>query len=163
MDFRPAHYYEAARERMTQAEAALKRREYGIAMWFAGVAVESMLRAYRTRINPAFDSRHDLSELLKQSGILAAIESDSRANGRAEIGVTNDQQVFRAEINSVNRRWHNNYRYASTGRLKAHLKAAGLSQGIKGDFLKENARELVEVARRAVDLGVRLWASSARS
>jgi hypothetical protein len=35
----------------------------------AGLAVESMLRAYRTRLNPEFEERHDLELLLAGSNL----------------------------------------------------------------------------------------------
>jgi hypothetical protein len=160
MDFRSEHYLEAAVERKDDAIAAFRRRDFGLSMWIGGVAVECVLRAYRTRKDPSFHAGHNLPELLKQSGLLSVIESDERARARPVQEVFSTIQGFRADLNAVSRLWHNNFRYASTARLKAHLKAAGVSAGIKGDFLKENARKLVHAATRVVDLGVRLWDSS---
>jgi hypothetical protein len=62
-------------------------------------------------------------------------------------------------MNEVIVLWHNNLRFASEDRLKVYLKRIGRSQGIKGDFAKKNAYDLLEAAQRIVDRGVFLWTS----
>ncbi|MGH7192990.1 MAG: hypothetical protein ACREJM_05565 [Candidatus Saccharimonadales bacterium] len=56
-------------ERMTQARRIYRdQAAYALAMYCGGLAVESMLRAFRWAEDPSFEGRHDLSELLKQAG-----------------------------------------------------------------------------------------------
>ena len=62
-------YRWASLERIRAAEQLHGDAMYSSAIYFAGVAVECILRAYRVRIDPAFDSRHDLADLLKASGL----------------------------------------------------------------------------------------------
>ncbi len=52
---RPEHYYEVALERINQAQSLYREgSSYALAMYGAGVAVESMLRAYRARKSMQF-------------------------------------------------------------------------------------------------------------
>ncbi len=132
-------------------------------MWIAGVAVECLLRAYRARIKLEFDARHDLVEMFKQSGLYDVVERDLRRQTHDESAIRDQLDGLRAAIIAASRLWHNNYRYASEDRIRAHLRTAGAHLGIKGDFLKENARRLVEAASRIVAEGVRRWERSSGS
>src|SRR5262245_18567646 len=71
MQFTGEEYYQAAIERMRQArELHGSRESYALAMYCSGLAVECILRAYRWRIEPSFEGRHDLDDLFKASGLL---------------------------------------------------------------------------------------------
>ena len=73
MRFRPEHYLEAAYERIDAARKLRNERHYPEAIYFAGIAVECLLLAYRIRENPEFESRHDLRKLLKETGMTSFI------------------------------------------------------------------------------------------
>jgi HEPN domain-containing protein len=77
MDFQPKDYYEAASDRMDQADLlysldteycqGLEDRRYALVVYSAGLAVECMLRAYIRRMTNKVNSRHDLSRLFVES------------------------------------------------------------------------------------------------
>jgi hypothetical protein len=117
---------------------------YSSAIYLAGVAVECILRAYRLRVDPEFDSRHDLRRLLSASGLQAYVPEKRRADVGAALG-------------DVWARWRNDYRYASDDRVLRDLRARGLTLGIRGDPLKENSRLVFEKAHELVGLGVARW------
>lgn len=85
MEFKPRDYYEAAHERLSQAELlfdvspeGVKDRRgdrYVVVVYLAGVAVECMLRAYRLKESKQFDSRHQLAELFVESKLDARLEA----------------------------------------------------------------------------------------
>jgi HEPN domain-containing protein len=90
MRFRPEHYLEAAYERIDAARKLHNEQHYPEAVYFAGVAVECLLLAYKTRREPEFESRHDLRKLLKESGMADFIRHKelmklSRASGRSVV------------------------------------------------------------------------------
>src|SRR5262245_56384326 len=73
MDFTADHYYRAALERMSQAHSLYLEGvgKYALAMYTAGVAVESMLRAFMLKRGKSeFESHHDILLLAKVSGML---------------------------------------------------------------------------------------------
>ena len=70
MRFQSDHYFEASKELRQSAYWLIRNDRFVAAIYFAGLAVECLLRAYRMRSNPQFDQRHDLSDLYKASGIV---------------------------------------------------------------------------------------------
>ncbi|MCI0614454.1 hypothetical protein L0244_15820, partial [bacterium] len=65
-------------------------------------------------------------------------------------------QVFTA-IDELYRRWRNDLRYTSNGRLRRRLKKDKLDRGIRDDFLKENCRIVIEKATIILKIGVAKW------
>jgi HEPN domain-containing protein len=147
MSFNAQDYLDAARERLAEAKHLYYSRRYGLSHYAAGLAVECLLRAYRFRRDPEFDSRHDLYVLIDASGMA---------------GVIPKGQVFEAGVTltAIARRWTNNHRFRSERALRRWLKRAGLDRGMKGDYLKENARRIIEAAEAFVELGIRSWQRS---
>jgi hypothetical protein len=140
-------YRWAALDRIQAAQVLHATGKYGSAIYLAGVAVECMLRAYRLRIDPEFDARHDLRQLLTTSGLQDYIPGKRRAEVAAALG-------------DVWSRWKNDYRYASDDRILRDLRDRGLTLGIKGDQpgqLKENSRRVFEKAHELVGLGEARW------
>ena len=140
-------YRWAALDRIRAAEVLHAAGKYGSAIYLAGVAVECMLRAYRVRVDPAFDARHDLRQLLTASGLENYVPEKRRAEVAAALG-------------DVWSRWKNDYRYASDDRVLRYLRDRGLTLGIKGDQvgqLKENSRRVFEKAHELVGLGEARW------
>src|SRR5436309_1876784 len=70
---RPEHYYRVSLERIKQAWFLYEipdHKSYALAMYVAGVSVESMLRAFKMYKDPVFDEKHNLLRLFKASGML---------------------------------------------------------------------------------------------
>jgi hypothetical protein len=144
MRIAPDDYLEAAWDRLTDANRLYIDQRYSFALYAAGLAVESMLRAYRTRVNPEFEERHDLPLLLHGSNLEQFVTPTERA------------AIF-AAITFIFNRWKNDFRFASENRLKRHLKKLKLDRGIRGDFVKENCRICIEVVAKTIRIGVAKW------
>ncbi len=140
-------YFDAAKERLNEANLLYENERYSLALYVAGVAVESLLRAYIVRVNPKFEAAHDLYLLLDASNL------------HSFSAPTESQQVF-AAITMLFRRWRNDFRYTSTDRLRRRLKKLKLDRGIRGDFLKENSRIAIEAAKLILKIGVAKWKTS---
>ena len=163
MQFRAEQYYQASLERMRQArELYDTRTAYALAMYYGGLAVESLLRAFRWTKDPTFEGRHDLSELLKASRLLKMDEDHLRSKGFSADAIRESGLKVHASMTEVIILWHNNLRFASEASLKAHLTGIRRVQGIKGDALKKNARDLLEAAQAVVNRGMVLWTSGIR-
>jgi hypothetical protein len=165
MKFLPEHYVEAASERIEQAEDLFRIGHYSLAMDTAGRAVECILRAYffrRNGMDAKLEAAHDIFKLFRASGLKAiGLEAHPRRDdfeGKSE----RFGRVLESDIHDIGQIWSNDLRYASEGRLKAHLRQMNLHRGVKGDFLKFNAQRLIEAARRTVDEGVQRWSHSKR-
>jgi hypothetical protein len=142
-EFKPEIYFHAAQEYMSELQALYDARQYRMLMYAAGVAVECMLRAYRCRIDPEFDARHDLYQLSKDARFAALFPS-------AAI------EKYSAALADVTTRWSNNHRYRSDAAMRAFLKRAKLDRGIKGDSLKENARRISNAATANLAWSIRM-------
>ncbi len=158
MQFRADEYYQASLERTRQAVDLHRGGEnYALAMYCAGLAVESMLRAFRWVEDSSFEGRHDLKELLKASGLLKVDDEYMRRRDEAEEVIEGWGRQLRAAFNEVVALWHNNLRFASEKSLKAHLNRIDRLQGIRGDPLKKNSQNLINAARMIVERGAVLW------
>jgi hypothetical protein len=163
MKFRGEEYFRAGTERMRQARILHRAGEsYALAMYCGGLAVECMLRAFRSRRDPSFESRHDLADLLRASALLHIEEEHMRARGIPEEVILENALALRAAMNQVVTLWHNNLRFASEASMRTFLNRIGRLQGIKGDALKKNALDLLNAAQQVVDRGVALWSSRKR-
>jgi hypothetical protein len=144
IEFTADVYKVAGVERAGALQALYDAGQYVLAIYVAGVAVESMLRAYRVKVDPAFSSRHDLYELANEARFVEHVPAGAREN-------------YAADLTAVALRWANNHRYRSESALRKRLKAANLDRRVKGDFLKENARLAVNASLNLVTLGERRW------
>jgi hypothetical protein len=139
-------YLEASRSRIQTARILHNDSQYAAAIYFAGVAIESLLRAFVTRDDPEFDERHDLRELYKRSQIVDLIGPDHQRRAGEWLG-------------DVWSRWKNNYRFASNDRLRAEFRNLKHNPGIKGDYLKKNSNIALDSALSLWTLGERKWHS----
>jgi len=142
-------YLEASAFRIETARRLHEIGRYSAAIYFAGVSIECLLRAFITREDPQFDQRHDLRELYKKAPLLIRPKNNRQAN---------------AWLGDVWVRWKNNYRFASDDRLRTQFmrtqfKKLRLNRGFKGDFLKANSRIVVESAYQLRTLGEKRWRS----
>jgi HEPN domain-containing protein len=144
MRIEPDDYLEAAKDRLNDAQRLYDDKRYSFSLYAAGLAVESMLRAYRTRLNPEFEERHDLELLLAGSNLEKFVSSS-------------ELTAISAAVAIIFRRWKNDLRFASENRLRRHLKKQKLDRKIQGNYVKENCRTSIEAAPRVIKIGVQTW------
>ena len=137
-------YVDAAQERLSNANLLYEAAQYSFALYAAGVAVESLLRAYIVRTDPKFDAAHDLHVLMKTSNLRC-------------LATPSEYQQLGAAIVDLFGRWRNDLRYTSNARLKRQLKKKKMDRGIRGDFVKENCRAAIEMATSILKIGVTKW------
>ena len=138
-------YILAAEEHLTAAQELYHPQgRYVLSHYVAGLAVECMLRAYRVRLDPEFDSRHDLQELYKLARF-------------GDVVPDHQQEKIGAALGTIVLQWSNNHRFRSEDALRAWLRKKGLHQGIKGDFVKERTRRIINSAADIVTVGVGRW------
>jgi hypothetical protein len=143
-EFTAEVYRGAARERTDSLQALYDGEMYVLACYVSGVAVECMFRAYRMRARTDINARHDLHELARESNFEDRVPSSLFAK-------------FESDLTIVATRWNNNHRYRSDETLRKYFKRAHLDRGIKGDFVKENVRKMLNAANDIIVLGDRLW------
>jgi HEPN domain-containing protein len=137
-------YFVSAQERLNDANLLYEKSHYSFALYAAGVAVESLLRAYIVRLDPILEAAHNLPLLLKVSKLHSlATPAES-------------QQIF-AAMADLSGRWRNDLRYTSNARLQRRMKQLKFDRGIRGDFLKENCRRAIEAAKSILKTGVAKW------
>jgi HEPN domain-containing protein len=144
MRIEAADYGEAAQERLVNANSLYESAQYSFALYAAGVAVESLLRAYIVRREPKFEAAHDLPLLLKTSNLRS-------------LATPSEYQQIGAAIADLFGRCRNDLRYTSNNRLWRYLKRKKLDRGIRGDFVKENCRIAIEMATAIIRIGVAKW------
>jgi hypothetical protein len=142
MQLTTEHYYRTANERMIVATMLFDRQRYGLSMYVAGLAVECLLRAFRVRKDPVFDSRHDLKLLFRESGILRLHAERLEARGLPLEKINDAVAEFAAAHDIVVRLWRNDYRFAAQSHIRGWLNEIGAYHGIRGDVLKVNALRL---------------------
>src|SRR5438128_10660045 len=114
MQFRAEQYYRASLERMTQARRIYQDGDaFSLAMYCGGLAVESLLRAFRWTEDTSFEGRHDLNDLLKASRLLSIDDEYMRRRGASEVAIYDSGEKLRLAANEVAILWHNNLRFAS--------------------------------------------------
>ena len=160
MDFSPEHYFQTASQRMRQAQLLYDNYNEGtnfaLAIYVGGVAVECMLRAFKGGRDPVFDEKHHLLRLFAASGMLQVNEDKLRALNWTEAEIDAHKQSLQVAV-IIFKLWANNYRFASEERLRSYLKKLTRYQRIKGDYLKEQARQFLSAAQKFIDKGVLLW------
>jgi hypothetical protein len=137
-------YIEAAREHALLAQQLYNRRWFGAVHYWAGLAVECLLRGYRVRIDPVFDSRHDLRDLATLGKFFEVIPPTR-------------QKWISACLSEVVRRWTNEHRFRSARAIRSWLKTQDANWKFKGDVLKESARRISNAALEIVMEGVLRW------
>ncbi len=137
-NFNAEEYRRASHEKFNAASHAAQGGHYVVAHYLAGVAVECMLRAFRFQIDRNWDAGHDLTKLLKGSGVLGKV-SGSRG-GRL-------QEAF----NSLAIRWSVSHRYAPTDRLEKYLFRAKLEIGPKETRLRRDTQTMLQCAQIIIE------------
>src|SRR5438876_7885997 len=112
MQFRAEQYYRASLERMTQARRIYQDGDaFALAMYCGGLAVESLLRAFRWTEDTTFEGRHDLADLLKASRLLQIDDNYMRRKHASEEQIRDAGLKLRGAMNEVIFLWHNNLRF----------------------------------------------------
>ena len=158
MDFPPEHYFQTATQRMRQARYLYKEgSSFALTIYVGGVAVESLLRAFKGRRDPSFDEKHHLLRLFAASGMLRVDRAKLRAKNWTDAQIDLHLRTLQIAVNEIFRIWANNYRFASEERRRSHLKKITGHQRIKGDYLKEQGRQFLNSAQKFIDKGVVQW------
>lgn len=148
MKFSGEVYITAAREHMDVAVRLYQKqaepRNYALAHYLAGLAVECTLRAYLSRITSDFDRVHDLYHLYKAAQFYDIVRTE-----RAE--------AVNTALSEMASQWNSNHRFGSEAALRTHLRSLGMNRGIKGDFLKERTNRMINAAFAVVNVGVLRW------
>ncbi len=137
-------YREAAREHVEVARRLDQTRHYGAAHYWAGLAVECMLRAYCVREDPVFDSRHDLAVLAKEARFYAFVPPKR-------------VREVTAAVATVVERWSNDHRYRPERMVERWLREHGVDRTVKGDRLKYSSRQITQAAWFLVEVGELSW------
>jgi hypothetical protein len=144
LEFRPGDYMSAALEHAETLRTLYGEGFFVMAIYVSGLAVESMFRAYRMGVDPQFDSRHNLRQLAKDSKFEPLVPWKMRGQ-------------YLSELSVVCERWSSLHRYRTAKMVLRRFAKQGLCRGIRGDALKENARQCVNASLSLVGLGGRLW------
>jgi DNA-binding phage protein len=118
IEFTADVYLAAALERGGALQSLYDSGQYVLALYTAGVAVESLFRGFRVKVDPAFSSRHDLYELAKESKFVEYVPARLVEKYAADLGV-------------IAVRWSNNHRYRSEDAVRKRLNRAGLYRALK--------------------------------
>ena len=143
-EFTPEVYFAAAKERAGSLRQLYDSEEFALALYVAGVATESMFRAFRVKTKPEFSSRHDLLELAREAKFAQNVPEAL-------------YDAYASDLSVIAIRWSNSHRFRSDAAMLKYLKRAGLDRRIKGNALKENARLSINAAISLVALGKKLW------
>ena len=145
--FTAARYYSAAGERLALSTRLFAQGEFFASHYFAGIAVESMLRALALREGEPFDPSHSIRYWAGKATILPRNASDK-------------QDELRADLLELNLRWRASQRYVTERMFLTWLFSVKLDRNVRGsdsDRLKFNSRRVLEIAVRVVGLGRVRW------
>jgi len=144
MRIEAADYVDSAQERLNNAKLLYEAAQYSFALYAAGVAVESLFRAYIIRMDPILEAAHNLSQLFDASKIDLIVTPAENEQISQFVGL-------------LTKRWTNDLRYTSNNRLRRRMKKLRLDRGIRGDYLKENCRTAIDMAATILRIGVKKW------
>ena len=166
---RPEHYFVVSLERSRQAKDLYEEGSgFALSMYVSGLAVECMFRALALQIDPRLVDQpntmkmfkgHDLNQWFKASGLGDTDLPALRAKGLSDRKAVEQFLKIRATVNDVCLLWSNVYRYASEETMRIHLKKLHYDRGIKGSYLKDNARRLFDSSQFLITVGERRWNS----
>lgn len=129
--YNSGEYRRASHEKFNAAQDAHALGHYVVSHYLCGVAVECMLRAFRWRIDPSWDSKHNLRELSKKCGVYQRLQKK-------------DPQAFARALNEVVRRWRVSHRYSPSDRLLEDLTRLKIETGKNDRILRNNSNVMLE-------------------
>ncbi len=137
-------YLNAAQDHSATLSSLYIGGHYAMTIYASGLAAECLFRAFRAKRGMPFRRDHPLESLAREAGFPDLVPSGEQAR-------------FGAALADLIVRWRNNHRFRSNAAIKRFLKDLKLDRGIKGDFLKENARLISSQAIELVNVGVMRW------
>ena len=149
MDISAESYLAAAESNETAGWELHERGHYVLSHYLAGLSVECILRAYRSRLDTTFSGRHDLRKLYREARFSEILPSSPLV-----------AEKYMAALDHVSTFWSNTYRYCSRDRLHSHLKKLKIYLTIKSrgdDLLKASSRKMLEDSSLIVSLGASKW------
>src|SRR5258706_5569934 len=142
--FTPRKYFATAQEHLGMAARLHEIGEYFASHYFAGIAVESILRALSVREGEPFDGSHSIEHWASKSNLLPK-------------GATEKLDEFRAKLAELDLRWLANQRYYTTKMLDTYLHHINIDGRVRGSRVKVSCERILELAKDIVDLGVIRW------
>jgi len=153
--FTSRSYYDAAREHLGLAARLREEGEHFAAHYFAGIAVESILRSLCVKDGGSADRTHDITHWAAKANLMF----DSSIN---------QQDNYRAQISELNLRWRANHRYCTAKMLDTWLHEIDLDGRVGGDRTKNNSDQvlrrvkisserMLELSNAIVSIGVQRW------
>jgi hypothetical protein len=151
LKFTPRSYFNAAKEHLGYARQMLlqSQPQYFVAHYFAGIAVEDILRALSVKEKDSFDHSHSIEYWTKKANWMPAHSEAER-------------DKFRAAMDEINTRWRANQRYFTEKMLDTYLASTQLDK-IRGDRVKYGSQRLFQLATDIVGSGVTKWESNNKS
>ena len=139
MDIGSNDYRLAAVEHLEAAVLCFENKRWLTSHYLSGLAVECILRAHRYKSNAEFDGRHNIEQLLAESGLLARINGNHSTN-------------VQGYIKTIGNRWRNDHRYASRAKLEDFLEQQG---GPKS--LQKSTAQMLTAVQFVVQLGIQSY------
>jgi hypothetical protein len=150
LSHRPNVLYLASIERMASARRMIdeKPRDYVLASYLAGLAVECIHQALALQGGSAHDAKHSLSNWLSKcpSNMHDAVKGS-------------------AEWNELVALWDNGIRYLSFDGLLGYFRNKGYGKGMKGgveSIVRGVTRNLVDAAEAVHKKGLAVWLNSTK-
>lgn|GEM_PF-1269830 len=147
--FTSRNYFNSAQEHLGLTAQLIRQQQYFASHYFAGLAVEEILRALSVKEGDSFDSSHSIEFWARKANVLPK-GSDER------------QDELRVTLDEINRRWRAHQRYFTAKMLDTYLESTQLDK-IRGDRVKYSSKRLFELAAEVVGLGVEKWQSNNKS
>lgn len=148
-DFTPNDYLEAAKERLNDSNI-LKQNTNNIigCVYFAGVSIECIFRAYIYRYTKEFDEKHNLIGLYNKSLINQNLTPE-------------EKESLTISLKKVSKYWNNNLRYTSGKRLKrvlGHEIAKEKNQPTNiHKYFEFKIGEIIYIAENILKIGEEKW------
>ena len=143
--FHPQNRIDAAKARVKSSEILLKERRFSASIYFSGVAVESILRAFIERDSKTFEERHNILKMSEHASIHPFYYGNSK---------------MKDCLDDINLYWDNKYRYTDDVKLMTFYQSRGLIKHSKlrdANILKNLAIKCNEAAASIVKKGMELY------
>lgn len=141
-------YYKISLEHLEFARQMLDDPNYAtryyLTHFFAGVAVECMLRAFLVKSNRSWQARHDLHQIAAEAKFFDLVPKSQKIE-------------FSGKFTILNKRWNSNHRYFTMREVERHLQRVGAEQNVPGLLLQNNAETMLRLATEIIKLGRSKW------
>lgn len=147
--FHPQNRINAALTRIETSNLLLEKKRFSASIYFAGVAVESVLRAFIEKDSKCFDGRHDIKKMSESPSIIPFYRKNEKMGDC---------------FGRVIQYWDNKYRYADDVKLMTFYQSRGFVshsnlRNVKS--LRSFAHQCNEAANTIVAKGYELYQGGA--